>query len=268
MIIMDMSEGAGRTENSERVPTGISGLDEMLGGGLLSNSVAVVKGAPGTGKSCIGMEYISKGIRDYGEPGLIITFEEFPRQLYRDALSIGFDLRDFERQDLLRTIFTTPAVFLREIQQPGGIFDRTIEEISVKRVFVDSMTQLERITQDPVELREIMYTFLNGLLRYNITAVVTQEDAYITGNMSVAEAGLSYIVDTIIQLRYVEISSSVDRAIFVLKHRASDHDKRIRRMSITSSGVKVEAAFEGREGILTGNPYVSRRVRRAEEFFK
>lgn len=254
--------------DSERIPTGIYGLDEMLGGGLLFNSVAVVKGAPGTGKSCIGIEFISRGIRDYGEPGLIITFEEFPRQLYRDAISIGFDLREYERGGMLRTVFITPSVFLREIQQPGGIFDRTIEEISVRRVFVDSMTQLEHITQDPVELREIMYTFLNGLLRYNLTAVVTQEDAYITGNMTVAEAGLSYIVDTIIQLRYVEISSSVDRAIFVLKHRASDHDKRIRRMSITSSGVKVESAFEGREGILTGNPYVSRRVKRAEEFFK
>ncbi len=260
-------QGSVETDN-RRVPTGITGLDEMLGGGLLFNSVAVVKGAPGTGKSCIGMEFISRGAREFQEPGLIITFEEFPRQLYRDALSIGFDLRELEKAGKLRTIFTTPGVFLREIQQPGGIFDRTIEEISAQRVFVDSMTQLERITQDPVQLREIMYTFLNGLLRYEITAVVTQEDAFITGNMSVAEAGLSYIVDTIIQLRYVEISSSIDRALFVLKHRASDHDKRIRRMSITPQGVKVEASFEGREGILSGNPHVTRRLKKAEEFFR
>lgn len=255
-------------DNSDRIPTGIEGLDEMLGGGLLQNSVAVVKGAPGTGKSCIGMEFISRGVTEYDEPGLIVTFEEFPRQLYRDAVSIGFDLRAYERDDLLRTIFTTPSVFLREIQQPGGIFDRTIDEISARRVFVDSMTQLERITQDAVELREIMYTFLNGLLRYDITALVTQEDAFITGNMSVAEAGLSYIVDTIIQLRYVEISSSMDRALFVLKHRASDHDKRIRRLLITDGGLKVEAAFEGREGLLSGNPHATRRIQKAEEFFK
>ena len=263
-----MGEAAGAKSNSERVPTGIDGLDEMLRGGLLYNSVAVVKGAPGTGKSCIGMEFISRGILEDGEPGLIITFEEFPRQLYRDAVSIGFDLRAYERDGKLRTIFTTPAVFLREIQQPGGIFDRTIEEISARRVFVDSMTQLERITQEPVQLREIIYTFLNGLLRYEITALVTQEDAFITGNMSVAEAGLSYIVDTIIQLRFVEISSSIDRALFVLKHRASDHDKSIRRMLITSSGIEVKAAFEGREGLLSGNPYAIRRVKKAEEFFR
>ncbi len=263
-----MAETPHTDADARRVPTGITGLDEMLGGGLLYNSVAVIKGAPGTGKSCLGMEFISNGILDYGEPGLIITFEEFPRQLYRDALSIGYDLRAYERDNKLRTIFTTPGVFLREIQQPGGIFDRTIDEISARRVFVDSMTQLERITQDPVQLREIMYTFLNGLLRYDITALVTQEDAFITGNMSVAEAGLSYIVDTIIQLRYVEISSSMDRAIFVMKHRASDHDKSIRRMLITSKGIEVKAVFEGREGILSGNPHVTRRAKKAEEFLK
>jgi circadian clock protein KaiC len=251
-----------------RVPTGIRGLDDMLGGGLLKNSVAVVKGAPGTGKSCVGMEFISRGIEDYNEPGLIITFEEFPRQLYRDARSIGFDLRSYEAGNMLRTMFTTPSVFLREIQKPGGIFDRTIEEISAVRIFVDSMSQLERITQDPVELREMMYSFLNGLLRYDVTAVVTQEDTFITGNMTVAEAGLSYIVDTIIQLRYVEINSNMERALFVLKHRASDHDKKIRRFLITDKGLRVEDAFEGREGILTGNPYVTRRVKKAEEFLK
>jgi circadian clock protein KaiC len=263
MVNKSASEG-----DKTRVPTGIKGLDEMLGGGLLCNSIAVIKGAPGTGKSCIGMEYIARGITAYNEPGLIITFEEFPRQLYRDALAIGFDLREYEKENELRTIFTTPAVFLREIQQPGGIFDRTIEEISAKRVFVDSMTQLERITQDPVQLREIMYTFLNGLLRYDITAMVTQEDAFITGNMSVAEAGLSYIVDTIIQLRYVEISSTIQRALFILKHRASDHDKSIKRMLITASGIDVQTAFEGREGILSGNPYLTKRLKKAEEFFK
>jgi len=263
-----MAKSDNADTNSNRIPTGIKGLDEMLGGGLLQNSVAVIKGAPGTGKSCIGMEFISRGIMEYGEPGLIITFEEFPRQLYRDAVSIGFDLRAFEKKSKLRTIFTTPSVFLREIQQPGGIFDRTIEEVSAKRVFVDSMTQLERITQDPVQLREIMYTFLNGLLRYDITALVTQEDAFITGDMSVTEAGLSYIVDTIVQLRYVEISSSMDRALVVLKHRASDHDKRIRRLMITSSGLVVEAPFEGREGILSGHPHLTRRIQKAKEFFQ
>lgn len=256
------------SSQDERVPTGIQGLDEMLGGGLLTHSVAVVKGAPGTGKSCIGLEFICRGVKEYGEPGLIVTFEEFPRQIYRDALSIGHDLKALEQEGRLRTLFTSPSVFFEEIRKPGRLLDRTVEELGAKRIMVDSMSQLERLTQDPVELREIMYSFLNGMLRHGVTLMVTQEDAYITGDMSVAEAGLSFIVDTIIQLRYVEISSSMERAIFVLKHRASDHDKRIRQLFITSQGVVVGKPFEDREGILSGNPRTIRRKRKAEEFFR
>jgi len=245
-----------------RVPTGIRGLDEMLRGGLLPGSVGVLKGAPGTGKTSIGIEFVARGSAQYGDPGLIVTFEEFPRQLYRDALSIGFDLRALEGEGKLRTVFTTPKVLLEEIRRPGGLLDRVVEEMGVKRAFVDSITHLERITPDPRRLREIIYTFLNGLLRHDLTALVSQEDPFITGTMSVAEAGLSYIADTIIQLRYVEINSTMQKALLVLKHRASDHDKRIRQFSIGPGGVEVSSPFEGREGILSGNPreVVSRRV--------
>ncbi len=252
----------------QRVPTGIKGLDEMLQGGLLPGSVAVLKGAPGTGKTSIGIEFVARGILQYDQPGLIITFEEFPRQLYRDALSTGFDLRALEEDGRLRTIFTTPPVLLREIQQPGGLLDRTVEEMGVKRVFVDSMTHLERISRDPMQLREIIYTFLNGILRSELTALVSQEDPFITGTMTVAEAGLSYIADTIIQLRYVEINSSMHKAMLVLKHRASDHDKQIRQFTIGAAGVEVQTPFEGREGILSGNPRSVMRVKRAKEFFE
>ena len=63
-----------------RVKTGISGFDDMLGGGFLPQSANLVEGAPGTGKSTLGMQYIYNGIVNYNEPGLIITFEEFPQQ--------------------------------------------------------------------------------------------------------------------------------------------------------------------------------------------
>lgn len=253
---------------SERVPTGIQGLDEMLSGGLLRNSVAVVKGAPGTGKSCLGMEFICRGATEFGEPGMIVSFEEFPRQFYRDALSIGWDLQALENQNILRTFFANPGVFLESVQEPGGLLDQTVEQMGIKRVLVDSMSQLERIARDPVSLREVMYAFLNGLQRYDLTVMVTQEDSFIMGAMSVAEAGLPYIVDTIIQLRYVEIDSQMNKAVLVLKHRASDHDKDIRQFEITPHGLVVQSTFEGRENILSGNPRAVRTLQKARDFFQ
>jgi len=260
-----MAEGG---EVSQRVRTGIKGLDEMLSGGFLRNSVAVVKGAPGTGKSCLGIEYIWRGAAEFNEPGMIVSFEGFPRQFYRDAACVGCNLRELEKRDLLRTFFAAPSVFLQSVQEPGGLLDQTVEQMGIKRVLVDSMSQLESIVHGPVELREVMYAFLNGLQRCDLTVMVTQEDASIMGAMSVAEAGLPYIVDTIIQLRYVEIDSQMNKALLVLKHRVSDHDKDIRQFEITPQGLVVQSPFEGRENILSGNPRVVRKLQKAREFFQ
>ena len=98
------------------------------------------------------------------------------RQLYRDALSTGFDLRKLEEEGKLAHYLHHPPGTLKEIQQSGGLLDRAVEEMGVRRIFVDSMTHLERISHDPMKLREIIYTFLNGLLRADITAMVSQED--------------------------------------------------------------------------------------------
>ena len=69
----------------DRVKTGITGLDEMLGGGFLPKTANLVEGAPGTGKTTLGMQFIYNGITQFNEPGIIITFEEFPKQYYRST---------------------------------------------------------------------------------------------------------------------------------------------------------------------------------------
>lgn len=248
-------------ENKARIKTGIDGLDDMLGGGILPESVTVVRGAPGTGKSCICMSFIENGAKIYGENGLIVTFEEFPEQLYRDAASIGINLRELENKSLLRTVFTDPEVFMKEVKKEGGIVESMIEEMNIKRVVIDSMTHIEQIADDKFELREKLYSFLNALLRHQVTVMVTQEDSNIIGSISVAEAGLAFMVDTVIQLRYIEIDSRIQKAVLVLKHRASQHDKRIRRFRITDDGVVVLKPFESQERLLTGNPVsVAKRV--------
>jgi circadian clock protein KaiC len=80
----------------ERIKTGINGLDEMLGGGFLNQSANLVEGAPGTGKSTLGMQFIFNGIAQFNQPGLILTFEEFPQQYYEDAANFGWDFRALE----------------------------------------------------------------------------------------------------------------------------------------------------------------------------
>ena len=96
----------------ERVPTGIPGLDKMLHGGLISGSIALLQGAPGTGKTTVGMEFLHHGVMEEDEAGLLVTFEQFPHTLYRDALAHGWNLRELEQEGKLRVVFTSPQVFL------------------------------------------------------------------------------------------------------------------------------------------------------------
>jgi len=237
-----------------RVKTGIVELDDMLDGGLYKGSICELRGAPGTGKSSIGLEFIANGIEKFDEPGLIVTFEEFPEQIYRDATSIGFDLRKYERQSKLKVIFTTPAVFRSELEKSDGTIDRLIAELGAQRAFIDSVTHFERLTSNPLELRRIIYALLNGLKRCELTTLVAQEERKVTGTLFTSDTGLSFIVDTIIQLKYVEIDSTLQKALVILKERASKHDKRIRQLQVTSKGVKIGKAFQAQQGILSGTP--------------
>jgi len=238
----------------ERVKTGIPGLDEMLGGGFLPQTANLVEGAPGTGKTTLGMQFIYHGIVACGEPGLILTFEEFPQQYYRDAASFGWDFHQLEREGKLRVVMTSPEVSKADLEQVGGRIHELVQEVGAKRVLVDSLSHFERISQDPTRLRSIVYGFVNGLKREGMTAVLTQEDAALLGEAEGADDELAFMVDSCVLLRYVEIESAIHKALLVLKMRGSNHDKGIRQFEITSRGIEVRAPFEGQEGIMSGTP--------------
>jgi circadian clock protein KaiC len=242
-------------ELRERTSTGIAELDAMMEGGPLRGSVTLVVGAPGTGKTSLGIEFIAHGIMELDEPGLIITFEHFPKKLLRDAASLGFDFPEMENNSMLRILFTSPEIFFEQAQAPGGLLDTMVQELGAKRILIDSISHLERLENDPVRLREVAFTFVNALLRHGLTAMITQEDPDITGDMAAAQYGISYLVDTVIVLRYVELDSSISKALLILKQRASAHDKTIREFRITEKGILIEEPFADREGVLSGTPH-------------
>lgn len=237
----------------ERVKTGISGLDEMLGGGFLPETANLVEGAPGTGKTTLGMQFIYNGIVQHNEPGLIITFEEFPKQYYHDAAAFGWDLPDLEKKGLLKVIMTSPEVSRQGVQSVGGLISEHIHSMGARRIVVDSITHFARLTQDPIQLRSLEFDFINALKREQLTCLLTRESPVLLGE-STEDSGIGFIVDSYLVMRYVEIESAIKKALFVLKMRGSNHAKDIRQYNITGSGIDVQSRFEGQEGILSGNP--------------
>ena len=87
-----------------RMQTGIPGFDHLLDGGLLRGNSLLIEGPPGSGKSTFGVRILHEGVVQYHEPGLLITFEEFPKQVYAEAMSYGIDLRLMEDAGKLRVI--------------------------------------------------------------------------------------------------------------------------------------------------------------------
>ena len=129
----------------KRAPLGVSGLDKMLDGGLIAGSIALLQGAPGTGKTTLGMQFLYEGVTQHDEAGLLVTFEQFPHTLYRDALAHGWNLRELEQEGKLRVVFTSPQVFLSSLQSPVSPINSAIRDMGVQRAVIDLLVNLRDI---------------------------------------------------------------------------------------------------------------------------
>jgi circadian clock protein KaiC len=236
-----------------RTPFGIKTLDDMMSGGVVRGSATVVEGAPGTGKTTLGMQFIVNGIEQHQEPGLILTFEEFPSQYYHDALNFGWDLKKYEKQGMLRVIFAEPTSVIKGLADLGGGIENVIDEMGIKRCLVDSLTHFEYTVDDADALRVAEFEFISALKREGVTALLLRENGNLLGDTrSLSQA--PFIADNYVLLRYVEIDSAISKAILVLKMRGSQHEKAIRQFAVTARGIELMDKFQGRRGVMSGSP--------------
>src|ERR1039457_6799696 len=101
------------TEN-DVIQTGIYGLDQIFLGGILKGNLILVEGTAGVGKTLLGLEFIYRGITEHDEPGIIVVFESSPKKLMRDAMAFGWNLDEWQQQNKLKIIFTSPKVLDQE----------------------------------------------------------------------------------------------------------------------------------------------------------
>jgi circadian clock protein KaiC len=244
-------------DKKQRVETGIVGLDKMLAGGFIPGSANLLRGAPGTGKTLLSLQFLVHGAA-LGEPGLLISFEEFPQSIQFDAQSLGWDLRALQDQGWLHLYFTSPQVLLKSLEAPDSPLSELFVQKDIRRVVVDSVTHFTRLTNDEQALRSIYHRLVNAFKREGATSLLLAEEGRMAAQRT-ERGALSFVVDSIVILRYVEIESAIQRAVAVMKMRGSDHVKEIRRYEIRRGGLVVTSTFDGRENILSG---ISHRVSR------
>jgi len=151
-------------------------------------------------------------------------------------------------------MFTSPEVFLASMESPDSRLNQLIFDANIRRLVLDSVSHFDRLTCDLQELRHVYTIVANGLRREGVTAILLGEEGRAEYRRAF-QGGLSFIVDAIVMLRYVEIESAMQRAIVVLKMRGSNHAKEIRRYDIGPGGLTISDAFEGHQGLLSGIPY-------------
>jgi len=234
-----------------RVSTGIPSLDKMTGGGFSSGTNSLISGGGGTGKTLIGMQFIIDGAEN-GEPGIIVAFEENEEQLKANAKSIGHELGKHIDSGMVRVFYTSPAVI--DVNAHTLKLISMIEEMDAKRVLIDGIYGFQSSLDTSIELREHVRLLADYFKSKGITAIFTNEQTELTGRLTIAGNGTSYVMDTVIILRYVEISSEMRKAISVLKMRGSDHDKEIREYEIGETGIDIKLPFSNYAGIMSGSP--------------
>ena len=242
---------SGEPEESLRVKTGIVELDEMLKGGFMPGDAVMLAGSAGTGKTTLALQHLVNGVK-LGEPGIYVTFEELPDQIYRDAKNFGWDLRKMEEEDKFRVICTSPNLVLES--GDGSLLDDVLRDIQPRRLVIDSLSHLEMFVKRD-DMRMEAYRIVRYLKTHGVSSVLLWESPQISGaSFSVTDVGLSFLVDCIVALKPVEIESSLRKALVILKMRGSDHDKRLREYEITPQGVRVSAPFTQYEGLMSGAP--------------
>ncbi|MBF0096807.1 MAG: circadian clock protein KaiC [Magnetococcales bacterium] len=233
-----------------RVSSGNAELNRMTGGGFFQDSLILVSGATGCGKTLMTAEFIAASIT-HGERCLLFAYEESREQLFRNASGWGYDFKRFEEEGLLKVICAYP--------ETAGLEDHLIrikshiDGFKPRRVAVDSVSALERVATNR-GFREFIISLASFVKQREIPGLFTATTANLMGGPSITESHFSSITDTIILLRYVEMLGEMRRGITVLKMRGSMHEKEIREFTIDGQGMHINAPFRNIIGILSGRP--------------
>jgi circadian clock protein KaiC len=237
-----------------RISSGSAELDEMCGGGFFRDSVILVSGATGTGKTLTVTHFLAGGAAA-GERCLLLGYEESREQLFRNAAGWGIDFAALEAEGALLVDCEYPE--MRGLEDHLLRVKRLIAEFRPQRVAVDSLSALERMGSAKA-FRQFVIGLSSFIKDESITGLITNTTPTLVGGTSVTEAHISSLTDSIVLLRYVEMFGEMRRGIMVLKMRGSPHDKEIRELTIDASGMHVGEPFRSVSGILSGSLVHSR----------
>ncbi len=240
--------------DGRRLPTGIEGLDALMGGGIPAGDSVVLAGPTGCGKTTFAVQFVWAGL-SAGDSAVIAVFEERPAVYIERARAMGADFSGAIRDGKLRVLYLRPLDLsvdetLQEIRE-------AVEEIGATRVVIDSISGFEMALAPTFrqEFRESLYRLIGtltglGVTMYSTVEVVEQDRLQITGH------GVSFLTDVILSQRFVEIEGELRKALLVVKMRGSDHSRDFWTYESTSDGIVLRNTLTEYDRIITGLPWL------------
>lgn len=241
------------------VPTGIEGLDAMMGpGGFFRGSSILVSGVAGTGKTTIS-SYIVDAACARGERAMSFVFEESGAQICRNARSVGLDLARHVAAGLLRFEAARPTLYGLETHLAR--MHRDIDRFKPSLVVVDPISALRG---PATELQATLLRMVDMLKGRGITAVFTslRTDG---GFDERGDLGLSSLMDAWVKLMDIEANGERTRTLYLIKARGMSHSNQVREFQMSAAGVRLVDAYVGSAGVLTGTARLVQEAREEAE---
>ncbi len=230
-----------RTQLSKS-PSGISGLDEITGGGLPKGRPTLICGSAGCGKTLLAMEFLVRGATQFNEPGVFMAFEESVEELTQNVASLGFDVNDLAKHKKIVLDFV--HIERSEIEEAGeydleGLFIRlgyAIDSIHAKRVVLDTIESIFSGLPNPLILRSELRRLFRWLKEKGVTTIITGE----RGDEMLTRQGLEeYVSDCVIVLDHRVTAQASTRRLRIVKYRGSMHGTNEYPFLIDESGISI-----------------------------
>jgi circadian clock protein KaiC len=245
----------------EAISSGVADLDALLHGGLERGTVTMITGPIGVGKTTVGLHFLERAARR-GERSVVYLFEESVETVVHRCESIGIPA---ERMMEAENLSLVPVEPLR--LTPEEFASRVREEVEGRQthiVMLDSVAGYRLAVQGD-ELVNHLHALTRYLRNMGVTVVLINETDTIAGPLRATDYGFSYLADNVLFMRYLEIRGRLHKAMGVLKKRASDFEKTLRELEITSQGLRLGRPLEKVSGVLSGDLQLERGISGPEE---
>jgi circadian clock protein KaiC len=238
----------------QRLSTGVSALDEMLGGGIPVGHCALIAGPSGSGKTVLSTQFIVDGAKQ-GERGIIAIFEKRPHQYLATGPSpSGLELEQMIDEGKIKIVSMRPL----DLSVDEALYElrQAVLSLDAKRVVIDSLSGFELALAPTFreEFRESLYRLVGALTGLGVTVMLTAEmvDSYV--DLKFSPQDISFLSDSIILQRYIEMDGQLKKIMVIVKVRGSQHSTEIRTYEITAKGLVVGEALTGYQDLLIGVP--------------